>query len=95
MAGMHATPITICSRTIGTQPLTSAGEIRGSTGDDEQTIKVTPKKNNKTGPIKLKKQAPKHTQPGNWMDGAFVEGTHSHPELKPGAPLHTHLTLYI
>lgn len=41
---------------------------------DEQTIKVASKRESKTGPLKLKKAAPKHSKPGNWRDGSFVEG---------------------
>ncbi|TQW04369.1 SAGA complex component [Cordyceps javanica] len=32
------------------------------------------KKDTKGGTIKLKKQAPKHSKPGNWRDGSVVEG---------------------
>ncbi|KAH7313271.1 SCA7, zinc-binding domain-containing protein [Stachybotrys elegans] len=47
-------------------------ESRKSKGD-EQTIKVAPKKDSKTGTIKLKKPAPKHNKPGNWRDGSVQE----------------------
>lgn len=40
----------------------------------DQTIKVASKKDSKNGTIKLKKSAPKHNKPGNWMDGSIVEG---------------------
>ncbi|WKT48977.1 hypothetical protein QSH57_013907 [Fusarium oxysporum f. sp. vasinfectum] len=40
---------------------------------DDGTIKVASK--NKNGKIKLKKPAPKHSKPGNWMDGSVIEGT--------------------
>ncbi|KAG9498944.1 hypothetical protein J7337_009755 [Fusarium musae] len=39
---------------------------------DDGTIKVASK--NKNGKIKLKKPAPKHSKPGNWMDGSVIEG---------------------
>lgn len=39
----------------------------------DQTIKVASKKDSKNGTIKLKKSAPKHNKPGNWMDGSIVE----------------------
>ena len=43
---------------------------------DEQTIKVASKKDTKQGTIKLKKPPPKHSKPGNWMDGSVVEGSY-------------------
>lgn len=52
----------------------ASGAYHRESGGEEQTIKVASKKNAKTGPIKLKKQAPKHKQPGNWMDGSIVDG---------------------
>lgn len=52
--------------------------------EDESTIKVLPKKDNKEksssgsgGTIKLKKPVPKHNKPGNWRDGSVVEGMSS------------------
>lgn len=33
------------------------------------------KKDKKNAPIKLKKQPPKQTKPGNWRDGSVVDGT--------------------
>ncbi len=45
--------------------------------DDENTIKVAPKKEAKdkpTGTIKLKKPAPKISKPGNWRDGSVIDG---------------------
>ena len=45
--------------------------------DDENTIKVAPKKDIKgkqNGSIKLKKPAPKHNKPGNWRDGSVIDG---------------------
>ncbi|KAL7940915.1 SGNH hydrolase-type esterase domain-containing protein [Trichoderma barbatum] len=38
-----------------------------------QTIKVASKKDSKNATIKLKKSAPKHNKPGNWMDGSVVD----------------------
>ncbi|KAH6890316.1 SCA7, zinc-binding domain-containing protein [Thelonectria olida] len=45
----------------------------GSGKADDQTIKVASKKDTKTGAIKLKRAAPKHSKPGNWRDGSFTE----------------------
>ncbi|RDL34469.1 Uncharacterized protein BP5553_07597 [Venustampulla echinocandica] len=44
--------------------------------DDDSTIKVAPKKENKDkliGTIKLKKPPPKHNKPGNWRDGSVID----------------------
>ncbi|KAI0512772.1 SCA7, zinc-binding domain-containing protein [Xylaria bambusicola] len=44
--------------------------------DDEGTINVASKKAAKvkpSGPIKLKKPAPKHTKPGNWREGSVAD----------------------
>ncbi|KAM0520476.1 hypothetical protein ACHAPE_002869 [Trichoderma viride] len=49
----------------------------------DQTIKVASKKDSKNGNIKLKKSAPKHNKPGNWMDGSIVEGRRRIPSPKP------------
>lgn len=50
-------------------PATAAG--------DEGTIKVASKKESKAKPvngaIKLKKQAPRHSNPGNWKDGGVID----------------------
>jgi SAGA-associated factor 73 len=45
-------------------------------GNDEDTIKVAPKKEgkDKNGTIKLKKPPPKHKLPGNWRDGSVIDG---------------------
>lgn len=45
-----------------------------SLGDEEPTIKVASKKDNKNGTIKLKKPPPKHNKPGNWRDASILEG---------------------
>jgi len=44
--------------------------------EDDSTIKVAPKKpKDKTaGVIKLKKPAPKHSEPGNWQEGRIIDG---------------------
>ncbi|KAL8303599.1 hypothetical protein RB597_004957 [Gaeumannomyces tritici] len=46
-------------------------------GGDEGTIKVASKKESKAKPvngaIKLKKQAPRHSNPGNWKDGGVID----------------------
>lgn len=52
--------------------------------DDENTIKVAPKKDTKdkpNGTIKLKKPAPKHNKPGNWRDGSVIDGMSRPPRL--------------
>lgn len=49
----------------------------------DQTIKVASKKDSKNGNIKLKKSAPKHNKPGNWMDGSIVEGRRHVPSPQP------------
>lgn len=44
--------------------------------NDNQTIKVASKKDNKDKPngiIKLKKPAPKHNKPGNWREGSVID----------------------
>jgi len=46
-------------------------------GDDETTIKVSTKKDKlpkSKGTIKLKKPAPKHSEPGHWRDGSVADG---------------------
>ena len=47
--------------------------------DDDSTIKVAPKKpkDKATGVIKLKKPAPKHSDPGNWQEGRVIDGSWS------------------
>ncbi|KAH0527566.1 hypothetical protein TsFJ059_002556 [Trichoderma semiorbis] len=39
----------------------------------DQTIKVASKKDSKNATIKLKKSVPKHSKPGNWMDGSVID----------------------
>lgn len=51
-------------------------------GGEEQTIKVASKKDTKIGPIKLKKKAPKHKLPGNWMEDSIVDGMSIKSKLK-------------
>ncbi|EPE28842.1 hypothetical protein GLAREA_09963 [Glarea lozoyensis ATCC 20868] len=55
--------------------MASAGLGGGQKGNDEDTIKVAPKKEgkDKNGTIKLKKPAPKHKLPGNWRDGSVID----------------------
>lgn len=47
-------------------------------GGEEATIKVASKKETKPkaakGIIKLRKPAPKHSNPGNWKDGMIIDG---------------------
>ncbi|KHO00864.1 esterase [Metarhizium album ARSEF 1941] len=40
---------------------------------NDPTIKVSSKRESKSGTIKLKKPPPKHSKPGNWRDGSVVE----------------------
>ena len=45
--------------------------------DEETTIKVSTKKDKlqkAKGTIKLKKPAPKHSEPGHWRDGSVADG---------------------
>ncbi|KAG5654961.1 hypothetical protein HG530_014157 [Fusarium avenaceum] len=52
---------------------------------DDGTIKVASK--NKSGKIKLKKPAPRHSKPGNWRDGSVIEGDKKKNGASPvGAP---------
>lgn len=48
----------------------------------DQTIKVASKKDSKNATIKLKKSVPKHSKPGNWMDGSVIDGIYR-PALSP------------
>ncbi|KAK5988771.1 SAGA-associated factor 73 [Cladobotryum mycophilum] len=52
---------------------------------DDQTIKVASKKDKRTGTIKLKKPPPKHTKPGNWMDGSIIDDEKKKITPPPGA----------
>ncbi|KAK5627526.1 hypothetical protein RRF57_003241 [Xylaria bambusicola] len=60
-----------------TDPFTMATAAEARKGpDDEGTINVASKKTAKvkpSGPIKLKKPAPKHTKPGNWKEGSVAD----------------------
>ncbi len=54
------------------------GKTDAPASDDENTVKVTPRKEIRpNGTIKLKRPAPKHNKPGNWRDGSVVDGAFS------------------
>ncbi|KAG9228006.1 SCA7, zinc-binding domain-containing protein [Amylocarpus encephaloides] len=56
--------------------MASAGLAAHSKADDDDTVKVTYKKDGKdklNGTIKLKKPPPKHSKPGNWRDGSIID----------------------
>lgn len=74
---------------VGRPPKAKQQQQPAAATDEESTIKVAsskaePKAEPKAKPngiIKLKKPAPKHTKPGNWKDGSYIDSKPHHYPL--------------